>query len=69
METVKLSSEFMDDFYRKHPEYKDVEYDWCECEQETDDFIFHDDNIAPWDSCVLKHHYHCGLCLKLNQIG
>ena len=43
--------------------------DWCECEEETDDCLFHDDGVAPESMCPGKHHWHCGLCGKLIQVG
>ena len=43
--------------------------DWCKCEEETDDCLFHDDGVAPESMCPGKHRWHCGLCGKLNQVG
>jgi hypothetical protein len=50
---------------------KQFEMRWCRCKDRTiyHQTIYHDNNITPWDSCVLKHHYHCAKCLKLVQIG
>lgn len=41
---------------------------WCECEEESDP-LYHADGQEPLDNCVTKHHYHCGWCLGLSQIG
>lgn len=68
MEVVELGQDFMDGFYKDHPEFKDTKETWCECEHESDP-LFHEDSVMPLDSCVFKHHYHCGWCLGLIQIG
>ena len=70
VEVIELGADFMEDFFKENPKFKGMDMSgWCECEQETDDFRFHDDGVTPWKTCVDKHHWHCGLCLKLNQIG
>lgn len=81
MQPIQLGADFMEEFYKEHPEYKNtiaqMEGMWCECESESEP-IFHDDNYNGVDvviksvgreNCVQKHHYHCGWCLKLSQIG
>lgn len=67
---VKLDSNFMDKFYAENPGAKEaIEAQiWCECPTEYD-VVFHDDHVMPFESCVDKHHYHCGVCLGLKQIG
>lgn len=56
---------------------------WCECacdvcgderECDCDDRkraapVYHKDGKTPWEWCVRKHHWHCGSCRKLTQIG
>jgi DnaJ-class molecular chaperone len=46
-------------------------YQNCWCSQECEDSaaVFHDDRVTPWEWCVLKHHWHCGVCKKIVQIG
>lgn len=39
---------------------------WCRCEKSSDDVIFHDDGEC--GDCH-KHHYHCGNCQKITQVG
>jgi hypothetical protein len=39
---------------------------WCRCEKPSDDIIFHDDFEC--GDCD-KHHYHCGTCQKITQVG
>lgn len=39
---------------------------WCRCEKPSDDIIFHDDGEC--GDCR-KHHYHCGACGKITQVG
>lgn len=39
---------------------------WCRCGKSSDDVIFHDDGEC---SQCRKHHYHCGSCGKISQIG
>lgn len=78
MEVVELGKEFMEEFHKEHPEFAELDMSgWCECEQESDP-IYHTDNFSGLDVviktagmeyCVDKHHYHCGWCLKLSQIG
>lgn len=68
MEVIELDENFMADFNKEHPEFKDVQETWCECGHESDP-VFHEDFVMPLDSCVAKHHYHCGWCLGLTQIG
>ena len=69
MEVAKLSAGFMREFYDEHPELKDIDMSgWCECGHESDP-IFHNDYVTPMDNCVEKHHYHCGWCLGISQIG
>ncbi len=68
METVTLSKEFMDDFYEKHPEFKDLEQpDWCGCAEFCETPRYYEEGTH--DGCVVKHHYHCSVCGKINQIG
>lgn len=54
-------------------EYKNMDMSgWCECDGRPIEQacpVFHDDDAAPWDNCVLKHHYHCGVCKGIEQIG
>ena len=47
---------------------KELQASWCACDSESDP-LFHDDGQTPLDNCVDKHHYHCGWCLGLSQIG
>lgn len=69
METIVLDDNFMKEFYEEHPEFKDMDTSgWCDCEQESSP-VFHDDFVTPMDNCVEKHHYHCGWCLGISQIG
>jgi len=72
METIVLSEEFMKGFHEEHPEFKEEQERmkdmWCECESESEP-LFHNDGVVPMDNCVEKHHYHCGWCLGLSQIG
>lgn len=69
METVQLSPEFMEEFYKENPEFKDMDMTgWCECEEQGN-AIFHDDHSVFWQNCVDKHHYHCNNCKGLIQIG
>jgi hypothetical protein len=49
-------------------ELKELQELWCDCESESDP-LYHEDGITPFNSCVVKHHYHCGWCLGLTQIG
>jgi len=42
--------------------------EWCECENDGDT-LFHENHVTPFNNCVVKHHYHCGRCLGLTQIG
>lgn len=39
---------------------------WCRCEKSSDEVIFHDDGECA--DCH-KHHYHCGACQKITQVG
>lgn len=39
---------------------------WCRCGKSSDDVIFHDDGEC--GDCH-KHHYHCGNCQKISQVG
>jgi hypothetical protein len=40
---------------------------WCHCRPpSSEDIIFHDDNTCK--QCQ-KHHYHCGSCGKITQVG
>lgn len=39
---------------------------WCKCEKSSDDVTFHEDNECR--DCR-KHHYHCGNCGKICQVG
>lgn len=39
---------------------------WCRCATPSDDVIFHDDFQCR--DCD-KHHYHCGTCQKITQVG
>lgn len=68
-ERIELSADFMAEFHKEHPEFADMSTEgWCECEQESDP-LFHSDGVMPMDNCVEKHHYHCGWCLGISQIG
>ena len=40
--------------------------EWCNCEQQTDDVVFFDNNEHP---IVRKHHYRCPNCGKVVQVG
>jgi hypothetical protein len=54
---------------------------WCGCAWFTDPdgcgseeleeavVVHHRDNKTPWATCVRKHHWHCGVCRGLTQIG
>lgn len=42
---------------------------WCECENEPSEPFYHEDNQLVFECCVVKHHWHCGWCLGLTQIG
>lgn len=45
---------------------------WCKCPKEVRerfDTIYHDNGRITNQHCVKKHHYHCGKCKKLTQIG
>jgi len=58
---------------------------WCECacevcgargmgalscgHGERPEAEYHEDWQTPWKWCCAKHHYHCGRCRKLLQIG
>lgn len=70
MEVIQLSKNFMDEFNKEHPEFANVmdSEGWCGCEQESDP-LYHENGVTPFDNCVEKHHYHCGWCLGLSQIG
>lgn len=39
---------------------------WCSCKTPSEDVIFHDDGECR--QCR-KHHYHCGTCGKITQVG
>lgn len=39
---------------------------WCRCGKSSEDVIFHDDGEC--GDCH-KHHYHCGFCQKICQVG
>lgn len=39
---------------------------WCKCTTPSDDVVFHDDGTC---SQCRKHHYHCGTCKKICQVG
>ncbi len=44
--------------------------DWCQCHAEEDDYtpaIYFPDNACHCG--CRKHHYHCGRCGKLEQVG
>ncbi len=43
---------------------------WCKCSSDEDNgIIYHEDGEGSWETCVEKHHFHCGRCQKLTQIG
>lgn len=51
---------------------EDVERHWCKCSREareSRDSIFHDDGQVTNQHCTRKHHWHCGKCKKLTQVG
>lgn len=39
---------------------------WCHCKTPSEDVTFHDDFECR--DCQ-KHHYHCGTCHKISQVG
>ena len=40
---------------------------WCKCgKSDTADTTFHDDGEC---RACNKHHYHCGVCNKISQVG
>lgn len=65
-ETIQVSQEVIDAVNAEFGEFDMT--GWCECEMESDP-LFHDNSVMPMDNCVEKHHYHCGWCLGLIQIG
>lgn len=51
----------------KNKAYKDYLNMWCECENSPiEAWTFHDDGEHP---VIQKHHYRCGICHKITQIG
>jgi hypothetical protein len=42
--------------------------DWCKCE-DSEPGAFCDDGQHRNIHCVGKHHWHCGVCEKLVQVG
>lgn len=43
---------------------------WCSCEDsDPNAVIFCDDGQRINEHCVRKHHYHCGRCRKIVQVG
>jgi hypothetical protein len=54
---------------------------WCQCEEDEDSgsdevddedrppAIYHKNGRTIWKTCVYKHHWHCGRCRGLVQIG
>lgn len=42
---------------------------WCACESEPSEPFYHEDFQLVFENCVEKHHWHCGWCLGLVQIG
>ena len=47
---------------------KHAQEDWCSCEKQGDP-EFCDDGQRRNRHCVGKHHWHCGTCGKLVQVG
>lgn len=43
---------------------------WCRCEASLRaGLVAHGNSETPWKNCVEKHHYHCGSCRGVSQIG
>lgn len=43
---------------------------WCSCESsDSANVIFCDDGQVINEHCCSKHHYHCGACRKIVQVG
>jgi hypothetical protein len=43
--------------------------DWCKCGDVQAPGAFCDDGQSRNIHCVSKHHWHCGVCEKLVQVG
>ena len=45
--------------------------DWCQCGDKQEVGMFCDDSIGLTRNqhCTRKHHWHCGVCDKLLQVG
>ena len=49
---------------------KELAEHWCSCEDsDPNAVIFCDDGSVVNEHCCHKHHYHCGACRKLVQVG
>ena len=50
----------------------DLDKHWCACPEEKKRLkptVFHDNGRMTNQHCVRKHHWHCGSCKKLVQVG
>ncbi len=54
----------------KFPDRTPGESLWCDCEADLPEYEqYHADGEGTGPYCVHKHHYHCGGCGKIIQIG
>lgn len=54
--------------YRKRL-HSEVDEHWCKCNPQGDEAIYCGDKQQRNEHCVIKHHWHCGKCGKLVQVG